>query len=53
MVDLFGGYDYEIMRVYVRPTDIWQQTNQPLHISTDCVIYRPGDRKFKEGSKKI
>jgi hypothetical protein len=43
----YGGYEYEITRVYVRTEDLWQQTNQPLHVSMDAYIYRPGDVKPK------
>jgi len=49
---MFGGYEYELMRVYIKPTDLWQHTNQPLHISADAVIYRPGDKKFTKNNNK-
>lgn len=48
----FAGYEYEIMKVYVLAMDIWQQTNQPMHVSADAIIYRPGDSKHSQHDKK-
>jgi hypothetical protein len=50
---LYGGYNYEIYRVYVRPDDLFQHHNLPLHVSMDAVIYRPGDRVHRRSENKV
>jgi hypothetical protein len=50
---VYKRLDYEIMRVYVRPEDLWQQTNAPLYVSCFASIYRPGDRKADKNLNRI
>lgn len=50
---VYKKIDYEIMRVYVRPEDLWQQTNAPLYVSCLANIYRPGDRRPSKELGKI
>ena len=49
----YGGYMYELIRVYVKPESLWMHTGQPLHVAADGVIYRPGDVKHAPGESKI
>ena len=40
---IYGNLDYEIVDTYCEPQNLWQQTNTPLWITVDAVIYRFGD----------